>query len=64
MLQNALQHHQTGRLAEAEAIYRQILAVNACDPDSLHLLGMIEHQRGNHELAVSTDPAGDCYQTR
>lgn len=54
MLQNALQHHQAGRLAEAEAIYRQILAVNACDPDSLHLLGMIEHQRGNHELAVST----------
>jgi tetratricopeptide (TPR) repeat protein len=54
MLKNALRHHQAGRLAEAEVIYRQILAVNACDPDSLHLLGMIEHQRGNHELAVST----------
>jgi tetratricopeptide (TPR) repeat protein len=54
MLKNALQHHQAGRLAEAEAIYRQILAVNACHPDSLHLLGMIEHQRGNQELAVAT----------
>lgn len=53
MIEDALRHHQAGRLAEAEAIYRQILAVNACDPDCLHLLGMIEHQRGNHEFAVS-----------
>jgi len=53
MIEDALRHHQAGRLAEAEAIYRQILAVNACDPDCLHLLGMIELQRGNHELAVS-----------
>lgn len=53
MIENALRHHQAGRLAEAEAIYRQILAVNARDPDCLHLLGMIEHQRGNQDLAAS-----------
>jgi tetratricopeptide (TPR) repeat protein len=53
MLEIALGHHQSGRLAEAEAIYRQILAVDSDHADSLHLLGMIEHQRGHHEIAVS-----------
>jgi tetratricopeptide (TPR) repeat protein len=53
MLETALGHHQAGRLAEAEAIYRQILAVHSDHADSLHLLGMIEHQRGHHEIAVS-----------
>jgi tetratricopeptide (TPR) repeat protein len=52
MLRNALQHHQAGRLAEAERIYRQILAIDAHEPDSLHLLGMIAYQAGSHEAAV------------
>jgi tetratricopeptide (TPR) repeat protein len=53
MLETALGHHRAGRLAEAETIYRQILAVDAHHADSLHLLGMIEHQRGHHEMAIS-----------
>jgi tetratricopeptide (TPR) repeat protein len=53
MLETALGHHQAGRLDEAEAIYRQILALDSDHADSLHLLGMIEHQRGRHEIAVS-----------
>src|ERR1700689_961457 len=53
MLETALGNHQAGRLAEAEAIYGQILAVHSDHADSLHLLGMIEHQRGHHEIAVS-----------
>jgi tetratricopeptide (TPR) repeat protein len=52
MLDSALAHHRAGRLAEAETIYRQILATDSRHADSLHLLGMIEHQRGNHEAAV------------
>ena len=36
--QLALQHHQAGRLAEAEAIYRQILAVEPRHADVLHNL--------------------------
>ena len=52
LLGNALRHHQAGRLAEAERIYRQILAMDAHHADSLHLLGMIEYQAGRHELAV------------
>ncbi len=52
MLENALALHRAGRLAEAEAIYRQILATDPHHADSLHLLGMIEHQRGHHETAI------------
>lgn len=37
---------------EAERIYRKILAGDADHADSLHLLGMIENQRGRAELAV------------
>ena len=48
----AVQHHQSGRLAEAEAIYRQILAAEPRHADALHLLGVIAHQMGRNEAAV------------
>ena len=50
--QVALQHHQAGRLAEAEALYRQILAVDPRHADALHLLGVLTHQAGQSDLAV------------
>jgi len=48
----ALGHHQAGRLAEAEALYRQVLAVRPRHPDALHLLGVVAHQTGRHDMAV------------
>jgi protein O-GlcNAc transferase len=48
----ALQKHQAGRLAEAEALYRQILAAQPKHADALHLLGVIAQQVGRHDLAV------------
>ena len=51
-LELALQHHQAGRLAEAEALYRQILAVEPGHADALHLLGVVAHQVGRHDVAV------------
>jgi protein O-GlcNAc transferase len=45
----AVEHHRTGRLQEAEAIYRQ----HPSDPDALHLRGLIAHQRGQHEEAIT-----------
>lgn len=48
----ALQHHQAGRLQEAEVLYRQILQVEPDHPDALHLLGLIARQVGQHETAV------------
>ena len=50
--QIALEHHRAGRLAEAEGIYRQILAAEPCYADALHFLGVIAHQSGRHDLAV------------
>jgi tetratricopeptide (TPR) repeat protein len=47
-----LQHHQAGRLAEAERHYRQILAVDDRHADSLHLLGVIARQAGQNEAAA------------
>jgi protein O-GlcNAc transferase len=51
-LQIALQHHQAGRLADAEALYRQVLAAQPNNAAALHLLGVIAHQLGSHEIAV------------
>src|SRR5271170_5097389 len=48
----AIQHHQAGRLAEAESIYKQVLAVRPNDPDALNCLGMLAHQVGQNQLAV------------
>src|SRR6266513_2068762 len=51
-LDAALQHHQAGRLSEAEAAYRGMLAVDPDNIDALHFLGVIFHQRGEHERAA------------
>jgi predicted O-linked N-acetylglucosamine transferase (SPINDLY family) len=48
-----LQHQQAGRLQQAEAIYRQILQTQPNHPDALHLLGVIAHQVGQHDTAIS-----------
>src|ERR1700728_186919 len=52
LLGAGLQHHQAGRLTEAEHIYHKILAIDGRQPDCLHLLGMIAYQAGRHELAL------------
>jgi Flp pilus assembly protein TadD len=51
-IQIAMQHHEAGRLTEAESIYRQVLEAEPANADALHLLGVIAHQSGNHEVAV------------
>jgi len=48
----ALQHHQAGRLAEAEALYRQILAAHPDHADTVHHLGIIAHQQRRHDIAL------------
>jgi predicted O-linked N-acetylglucosamine transferase (SPINDLY family) len=50
--QLALQHHQAGRLREAEQLYRQILAQQPQHIDALHLLGVSAHQGGRIDIAV------------
>ncbi len=50
--QNGLHLHQSGRLAEAEALYWQILAAEPRHADALHCLGVIAHQAGRNDAAV------------
>ena len=38
--------HQAGRLPEAEALYRQVLAINSRQLDAMQLLGMLLAQTG------------------
>lgn len=49
LFSDAVRYHQAGRLAEAEQLYRQVLAIDACHADSLHLLGVIASQFGHQE---------------
>jgi predicted O-linked N-acetylglucosamine transferase (SPINDLY family) len=48
----ASERHNAGRLSEAEAIYRRILAAQPNQADALHGLGIIAMQVGKFELAV------------
>lgn len=47
----ALDHHRAGRLREAEVLYRQNLESHPDHAESLHLLGLVAHQRGEHDVA-------------
>lgn len=48
----AMQHHQAGRLNEAEGLYRQILVQQPGHINALHYLGVIAHQTGRNDLAL------------
>jgi Flp pilus assembly protein TadD len=62
-LAEALTLHQAGRLADAEKMYKQILAREPGHAESLNWLGVIAHQRDHHaeavrliDLALKTNP--------
>jgi predicted O-linked N-acetylglucosamine transferase (SPINDLY family) len=52
VLNEALALHQAGRLSEAEQLYRNILKQHPSQADSLHLLGVVHLQRGDHREAL------------
>jgi predicted TPR repeat methyltransferase len=52
LLQQAVAHHQAGRLEEARAIYESILRFDSRNPNALNLLGMVHHRQGRHEPAA------------
>lgn len=51
-IESAVAHHRAGRLADAERIYREILAQDPNQPDALHLLGAIAGQQGRLDEAI------------
>ena len=48
----ALQHHRSGRLAQAEDGYKEALAIEPNHVDSLHFLGVVALQSGRNDLAI------------
>ena len=48
----AMRQHQAGRMAEAEALYRQVLAAEPGHPDALHGVGILAYQNGRLEEAA------------
>jgi tetratricopeptide (TPR) repeat protein len=53
-LEIALAHQQAGRLAQAEQICRQIVAVEPNHADGWHLLGVISLSKGETERAIDS----------
>ena len=51
-LQTAMAQHQAGNLAQAEALYKQVLQTSPNQPDALHLLGLISKQKGDFKTAA------------
>ena len=51
-LARGLEHHQAGRLADAEAHYRQVLTADPANAPALHLLGALANQCGQHAAAI------------
>ncbi|MGF6779518.1 tetratricopeptide repeat protein [Paraburkholderia sp. GAS334] len=53
LLATALAHHQAGELAEARALYAQILQTEPANPDALHFLGLLACQLGQHDAGLA-----------
>ena len=51
-VQEGLQHHQAGRLHQADAVYRSILAEQPNHPEILYLMSVLSLQVGNFESAA------------
>ena len=48
----ALENHRQHRMAEAEELYRQVLAVDPNHVDALHMIGVLAYQAGKADAAV------------
>jgi tetratricopeptide (TPR) repeat protein len=49
----ALAHQRAGRTADAERLFRHIISIDPGHVDALHLLGLIEYQRGRCDNAIT-----------
>ena len=53
LIQIAFQQYQSGRLQEAESIYKEIIAVQPDNFYALHYLGILYIQTGQYDLAIA-----------
>jgi len=69
-VQLALEHHQAGRLHQAEQIYQKVLQADPNYADALHLLGVIAYQVQKYAIAeqliaraITLNPAAATYRS-
>src|SRR5690348_946770 len=69
MLDDIIELHRAGRLGEAEAGYRELLAADPDNAEVLHLLGILRAQTGDAEeglelvqRAIERDPQHDVFR--
>lgn len=51
-LEQAIRQHKQGQLDRAERVYRAVLAEQPDNPDALHFLGVLLHQKGDSASAI------------
>ncbi len=52
LLNQAIRFHQSGDLARAEPLYRQILRAEPGNVNALHFLGILANQTGRHDVGI------------
>ena len=52
ILQRGIEFHRNSQFLEAEACYKQVLAIDPNNADAIHLLGLLADAIGDKELAV------------
>ncbi|MGC1446203.1 MAG: tetratricopeptide repeat protein, partial [Xanthobacteraceae bacterium] len=53
ILARAVAAHQAGNIAQAEFLYKMVLQADKTQFDALHMLGLIEAQRGNFPAGLA-----------
>ena len=53
-IRKAVAFQKRGQLAQAEALYREILAQSPADFDALHLIGIVQFQQGHYQDAAES----------
>ena len=64
VLRQAWGLHQQGQLAQAEALYRDVLKMQPNNSDALHFLGVLEAQRGRREAGLALIDKGVAINPR
>lgn len=52
LFDQGFQHHQAGRLGDAERLYREALAADGDHIHALHMLGVLAYQLGKSDIAI------------
>ena len=52
VLKAAVSLHHAGKLAQAAALYQNVLATEPENAEAMHLLGVLSHQQGAHARAI------------